>query len=520
MATYTYSNGASTIDLYYFIDNPSLIASISGTSTEAVLSDGFSEVTRATGSGLTWSGVTPTGGTVTGLVKAQLGFDQVTLTGISLNFGDFTTFGVFVNALDALASIHTDGTGDTLANGMQGGSDGDSFYSSGGNDTLFGNGGSDNFFLTERAGGVGSELQIDGGALDDTIYIVDLAGGGSSYVNLAAANLWSIERLTVLSGGRVTLTSAQAAAFAVDLAASSRLTVQQSEGAALNLNTQFASLTRGGGTIWMVADGTETADRQVGATGFNNLHYGRGGNDSLSGANLRDYLYGENGDDYLSGGTGQDLLYGGNGNDTLVGGADTDRLTGGTGNDIYRISGADFVSEAPDAGSDWIEAAMSVDLITYAHVENVRLQGASNYAVTGSDAVNVLLGNGGANRLNGLGGSDQIRGGAGNDLINGGFGNDTLRGEAGNDTLTGADGRDTFVFATGSASDRITDMVSTGSSSDRIDLRSLAAVTSYADLTQNHMRQAGANVEIRAGTDILTIIGKTLAQLDATDFLI
>lgn len=520
MATYTYFGGGSTETLFHFIDNPSLISSIGGASAEAFLSDGLFDVSYATGLGLTWSGTTPTGGTVTGLRHEFMGFSYVTLTGVSLNFGDFTIFGAYTNALNALASIHTDVAGDTFANVMAGGSDGDSFYSAGGNDTLFGNGGSDNFFLTERAAGVGSELFIDGGALDDTIYIVNLVGGGASYVNLAASSIGNVERLTVLEGGRVTLTSTQAAALAVDLAASSRITVWQSDGVTLNLNTVFGSLTRATGTIWMVLDGTDSADRQIGATGYNNSHYGRGGHDTLTGANLRDQLYGQDGNDSLVGNGGRDLLYGGNGNDTLVGGADTDMMTGGTGNDTYRVSGFDIVSEAFGQGTDWVEGARSLDLVSYANVENVRLLGGGDFAITASEGANVLVGNTGANQLNGLGGSDRIMGGAGNDQINGGVGNDTLSGEGGNDRLTGGLGRDVFVFATGGGQDRIMDMVSTGTSSDRIDLRDLAAITSYADLTQNHLRQAGANVEIRAGTDILTIVGKTLVQLDATDFLI
>ena len=520
MATYTYSNGGSTDALYFFTYNPGLISIIGGTATEAFVSDGLFDHTYVSGSGLTWSGVTPTGGTVTGLRQEFMGYTLVTLTGVSLNFSDLTAFGAYSNALSVLAAIHTDGTGDAFANGMSGGNDGDSLYSSGGNDTLFGNGGADNFFVTERVGGVGSALMIDGGALDDTLYIVNLVGGGTSFVNLAASSLSGVERLTVFASGRVTLTATQAAALDVDLAATSRITVQQSDGVTLNLNTLFASVTRASGTIWMVLDGTEGADRQIGATGFNNFHYGRGGHDTLSGANLRDDFYGQDGNDYLSGSLGNDLLYGGNGNDTLVGGADQDRLTGGAGNDIYRVDGLDLMIEAAGEGVDWVEAAMWMDLASYANVENARLLGSGTFGIIGSAVSNTLLGNGAANQLTGLGGHDRLTGGAGNDQLDGGTGNDTLSGGTGNDTLTGGSGRDSFVFATGNGRDRVMDMVSIGTSSDRIDLRDLMAVTSYSDLTLNHMVQAGANVEIRAGTDVLVLVGKTLAQLDSTDFLI
>ena len=54
-----------------------------------------------------------------------------------------------------------------------------------------------------------------------------------------------------------------------------------------------------------------------------------------------------------------------------------------------------------------------------------------------------------------------------------------------------------------------------------INLRGLRSVTSFADLIDNHMRQAGANVVIDGGSgDVLTINGVRLAQLDKGDFLL
>jgi Ca2+-binding RTX toxin-like protein len=100
---------------------------------------------------------------------------------------------------------------------------------------------------------------------------------------------------------------------------------------------------------------------------------GRGGNDTLTGANNDDDLRGGAGNDVLTGKAGSDILNGGNGNDTLSGGGQGDDLIGGKGNDILNGDGGwdeldggegnDTLTEgggndvfvfAPDSGSDLI----------------------------------------------------------------------------------------------------------------------------------------------------------------------
>ncbi|MBS7804071.1 M10 family metallopeptidase C-terminal domain-containing protein [Rhizobiales bacterium TNE-4] len=134
---------------------------------------------------------------------------------------------------------------------------------------------------------------------------------------------------------------------------------------------------------------------------------GGGGNDTITGNDL---------DNYLSGFAGADYLEGGAGNDTLVGGAGNDYLVGGDGNDS--IQG--------DLGG-----------------------------VIGNDT---LYGGAGDDYLNGDFGIDVLDGGSGNDTLWGGWGNDTLFGGAGNDFLSGDIGDDTYVWSRGDGSDIISEI--------------------------------------------------------------
>jgi Ca2+-binding RTX toxin-like protein len=66
-------------------------------------------------------------------------------------------------------------------------------------------------------------------------------------------------------------------------------------------------------------------------------------------------LDGGAGDDVLIGGAGDDVLLGGEGDDVLLGGAGNDTLDGGPGDNVVLQSfGADTVSSATTAGSDWL----------------------------------------------------------------------------------------------------------------------------------------------------------------------
>jgi Ca2+-binding RTX toxin-like protein len=143
-----------------------------------------------------------------------------------------------------------------------------------------------------------------------------------------------------------------------------------------------------------------------------------------------------------------------------------------------------------------------------------------------------------------VGGDDQIHGGVGNDFLDGDartmFGNarggdDVLLGGRGNDVLAGnanpsmsalasvTRGADRFVFATGSGRDAILDFED---GKDVIDLRPFDGIDTFGEVRAQATRSGtatvldlGAAAGGGAGTDVVTLNGFSLAQLNAADFL-
>ena len=93
-----------------------------------------------------------------------------------------------------------------------------------------------------------------------------------------------------------------------------------------------------------------------------------------------------------------------------------------------------------------------------------------------------------------------------------------LDGGSGNDRLTGGGGDDTFVFRGTFGRDRVMDFEP---GDDRIDLSRVGAIRSWDDLRDDHLRERGDDVMIRAG-DAGKIVLKdvSLDALDAHDFLL
>ncbi|UFW78748.1 M10 family metallopeptidase [Rhizobium sp. SU303] len=158
-------------------------------------------------------------------------------------------------------------------------------------------------------------------------------------------------------------------------------------------------------------------------------------------------------------GTGNDLantIRGAAGADTLDGKAGADSLIGGAGNDTYIVDDVgDVVTEGLNAGTDLIKTALSIYTLA-SNVENLLYTGSASFTGTGNTLVNT------------------ITGGAGNDLLDGGAGNDTLDGGAGND-----------IYVVDSASDVIKEAVSAGTDEIRTALAaySIAALVNVENLT-------------------------------------
>lgn len=206
------------------------------------------------------------------------------------------------------------------------------------------------------------------------------------------------------------------------------------------------------------------------------------GNDKIYGGNGADFLDGGNGADLVNGGRGADLIFGFNGADTLVGKGGNDVIYGENGND--QISG--------NAGSD------------------VMLGG------RGKDA---LYGGNGADTVSGNKGSDAVYGNRGNDILEGGGGADKIYAGRGNDDLYGGAGADKFIFNNNDGDNVIHDFNATNDRED-VDLKGVSAITSFDDLSNNHMEQVGADVVIDDGANLtITLLNVSISDLGAQDFM-
>jgi Ca2+-binding RTX toxin-like protein len=204
-------------------------------------------------------------------------------------------------------------------------------------------------------------------------------------------------------------------------------------------------------------------------------------------------LLGSIGSDTLDGsGVEQDILVGGLGDDTYLWHIDffdfgrAGECTN-TGFDIICIPPdpdpgmrGDIIVEAPGGGRDRVflyNSALVTVLVGENPITSITLNaslrfdlggtnvedaiartGNSTWALRGSTADNLLVGNALADRLWGLTGDDTLKGGAsedslyggdGNDVLDGGTGNDLLRGGLGDDRLIGGDGDDTLAADAG-----------------------------------------------------------------------
>jgi Ca2+-binding RTX toxin-like protein len=238
--------------------------------------------------------------------------------------------------------------------------------------------------------------------------------------------------------------------------------------------------------------------------------------DRMSGFGGNDVMFGSGGNDYLSGSDGNDVLLGGSGADYLHGGSGIDRAE-------YTDATAGVLADLQYAGRNTGIAAGD----TYVSIEN--LYGSRfDDNLRGDAAANVLWGHNGNDRLYGRGGNDILYGQGGNDILYGqggndrligNGGNDRLYGQGGNDRLYGGAGGDTFVFQNGFGQDKIEDF-NISRSGERISLGAVSKITSFTDLTNNHLSQSGSNAIIDDGQgNTITLLGVNMGDLAANDFL-
>ena len=156
------------------------------------------------------------------------------------------------------------------------------------------------------------------------------------------------------------------------------------------------------------------------------------GIENLMGGAFNDSLGGSDVANQLNGAAGNDSILAAGGNDTLIGGAGNDRLEGGTGTDSADYSAATGVVTAELwRGTAANDGQGGNDVLV--GIENL-IGGNFNDLLAGDEAANVLDGSAGNDGLFAGGGNDTLQGGVGNDLLAGGAGNDSIHGGTGLDS--------------------------------------------------------------------------------------
>jgi Ca2+-binding RTX toxin-like protein len=348
--------------------------------------------------------VVSTGDTVIEL--AGQGVDEV-LSTISYNLGDN------LENLTLTGRSRVNGTGNDLANRLNGNPGLNVLTGGLGNDTLDGGEGSDTL-----KGGVGNDdYWVD--QFDDVV--LESVGEGFDRVHAS-------DRYTLTAN----LEDLELVGKAANSGAGNDLNNRITGNAADNWltgNGGADTLAGGQGNDTYVIDGLDTLVEQSGE-GLDTIRVSTSYNLARNFENLvlmGDMAYqgvGNEDGNYIVGSTINNLLQGLGGHDTLNGDQGADTLVGGLGDDVYLVDNAnDRVIENVDEGVDTIVSTFSYGLT--GALENLTLSGG---ALTGT-------GNEKSNRMTGQGLANVLDGAAGDDTLDGGFGSDTLIGGLGDDLM-------------------------------------------------------------------------------------
>ncbi len=269
----TFTAGASGVDF----DSVDLTALAQAQVTGAGAS-GFSIVSGSatftvSGSGFTYGGGLPLGGTITEVDETSGGVTAFTYSGLSVNVADINQ--ALATGDDDLAKAVLFG-GPNVENGS---SARDLLRGFAGDDTINGNDGDD---LINAGGGNNS---VAGGNGDDVI----VTTSGSNYLRGGDGDDH------IIGGSGFDDINGNKGADTIDGGS--------------------------GGNDWLVGG---QGDDFITAHASHNLLYGNLGNDTLNGGSDGDTLRGGQGDDLIIGGAGNDYISGDRGNDTETGGAGAD----------------------------------------------------------------------------------------------------------------------------------------------------------------------------------------------------
>lgn len=321
----------------------------------------------------------------------------------------WSAVGQAIERLTLTGTANINGTGNALANELNGNSGNNILWGGDGNDTIFGNVGNDTLW---------------GEAGNDTLN----GGAGNDYLDGGAG----VDRM-VGGTGDDTYVVANVGDTVVELAGEGVDTVKSYIAATLADNVE--NLIQLGAAD--IATGNALSNCLTGNDVANKL-FGLAGNDTI---------IGNGGDDYLDGGAGADILRGGLGNDTYV---------------LDNIS--DQVIEAAGEGIDTVIVNFGGGYTTIgANVENLTRMGSNGWA-DGNSLDNIMKAGKadatGSFSFNGMEGNDTLIGAAGADYLDGGLGADTMIGGKGNDYYTVDSLGDKIIELAGEGIDSVSSYIS------------------------------------------------------------
>ncbi|MDB5793240.1 MAG: Hemolysin-type calcium-binding region [Massilia sp.] len=391
---------------------------------------------------------------------------------------------VLGNELENLTYTGTSGftgTGNALANRLQGGNGGDTLNGGAGIDSMVGGRGNDTYVIDEAFDAVEEQ-----------------AGQGTDTIRTTLTSytlMDEVENLTFIGNGP----------FAGMGNAAANAIVGGASDDTLDGGLGADRLTGGAGNdVYLIDNAGDVISESSGGTSGIDLARVSAASYTL-GSNVEELIFVGTGNFNGVGNSLGNTMTGGDGNDSLNGGTGSDRLIGGLGDDLYYVgSSTDMVVELAGGGTDTVMST-------------------SSSFTLGAEVENVIQASGTAN-LTGNGLANTMRGGSGNDTLRGMDGNDRLEGGAGNDSLQGGNGNDIFVFgAAGFGTDTIAggfDFDPAGGQ-DLLDISGLG-ITAANFGTSVTIADLGANLQVTiglAGSFVIQGVGE-VGLLTIDDFLL
>ncbi len=402
-------------------------------------------------------------------------------------------------------------------NGLNGEDGNDVLLAEDGDDTIVGGAGSD--VVRSRAGAD----SISGGDGNDTLF----AGDGSDTVDGGSGNDLIISQLgnDFLMGGTggdfISSSDGNDTVFGGD----DRDTIQGGDGndslfgeqGSDSITGAFGQDTISGGLGNDTLNGNDGADTLLGEAGNDSI-IGHAGADYVEGGSGADYINGLSNNDTLLGGDGRDTIFGDSGFDLIFGGEADDIINSGPGNDtVDGGSGNDNILS--DRGNDVINGGTGNDRL---------ISGDGNDSLEGNEGADLLRGGTGNDTVVGNENADILFGGTGRDIVSGGNGDDVLDGSGGIDILLGGNGNDTLIggfnadifrFGNNFGNDVISDFEA-NNVAERINLVTVTNITSFADLTANHLSSnSQGDAVITDGANTITLNGVSVSDLNSDDFI-